>query len=104
MKNFSNFYLMELIGKYIKTEEDTKKFLGGEVVADVLYKNTVYEAETFFSQDIEGMKPTEKINYTINKYNNKDNYDFRIKLIFGNFTLLRHLNTIISSRNQKSEE
>lgn len=66
------------------------------------YKNSVYEVETFFAQDVEGKKPTEKLNYTINKYENDKNIN--IKIILENLTMLRHLKKIISVKERMSEE
>ncbi len=90
----------EIIAK-ISTEDDTREENSREI-ADVGYKNLVYEAETFFAQDVEGKKPIEKINYTINKYKKERNV--KIKIILENLTLLRHLKKIISAKMQKSPD
>lgn len=85
----------------IRTEDDTREEKNGPI-ADVKYKNTVYEAETFYAQDVEGKKPTEKINYTINKY--KEERNIKIKIILENLTMLRHLKKLVSAKIQKSPD
>lgn len=85
------------IREIIETESEDKG-----VIADVKYKNSVYEVETFFTQDVEGKKPTEKLNYTINKY--EKDVNVKINIILENLTLLRHLKKIISVWKQKSKE
>lgn len=85
----------------IRTEDDTREEKNGPI-ADVKYENTVYEAETFYAQDVEGKKPTEKINYTINKY--KEERNIKIKIILENLTMLRHLKKLVSAKIQKSPD
>ncbi|AGK61750.1 hypothetical protein Asulf_01779 [Archaeoglobus sulfaticallidus PM70-1] len=92
------------IDKIIKTEEDTREFLGG-VIADVMdtSSNEVYEVETLFAQDTEGKTVEEKIIYTIEKYKELTNVR-KINIIMDNFTFLRHFKTLIDIKENEPEE
>ena len=93
------------INEIIKTEEDTKEFLRGKVVADVMdiSNSEVYEIETLFAQDRGGKTVEEKIICTIEKYKELT-YVKKINIILDNFTVLRHLKTLIDVRENEPKE
>jgi hypothetical protein len=90
------------INEFITTEEDTKEELEGKV-ADVMYNSEVCEIETLFAEDREGETPSEKINYTIDKYKEIDKVE-KINIVLDNLTFLRHLKMLKNVKLNKPEK
>lgn len=101
LKNPKSFEITE----FIKTEEDTQELLKGREMVDVIdkYNGEVYEIETLFAEDKEGKTPSEKINYTIDKYKKEESIK-KINIVLLNLTFLRHLKTLKNVKLNKQEE
>jgi len=80
------------IKEMIKTEEEYEG-----VTPDIRVDKTVYEVETLFAEDREGLLPKKKIERSITKYQNTDIRE--INVVLDNLTFLRHLEDLVEIKN-----